>query len=465
MTRRTKIVATLGPACEDPNTVAAMVAAGTDCFRINCSHGTTREQLAAGRRVRAAARAAGRPLALMVDLQGPKVRLSAVTATRRVARGELVTLVGSDAAPCADAVRVELPQFVAAAWRGSEIAIGDGAPRFVVEEVRDDALLARATVAGEIGPSKGIVLAGARLDLPSLTEKDLRDLDVVTRLRADYVALSFVGSAADVERLRTELARRGSGARIVAKIERLEAYRRLDEILAVADGVMVARGDYGIDAGLSSVPLMQKDVISRARAAGKLVVTATQMLESMVHAAQPTRAEVSDVVNAVLDGTSAVMLSGETGVGAFPVAAVETMAELVTSADAVTARPVVDELARAAPVMHAAVELARVAEAQAIVVPTETGKSARACSRQRPSQRIVAPCLGAEVAAQLALEWGVEPFTVRRAGWSDRVLEDALARAGSERGLRPGAPIVVAAGVRSRTPNMIALRSLPPADG
>jgi len=468
-TRRTKIVATLGPACDRPETIAAMVAAGADCFRLNCSHGSPGEHAARARRVRTASRRAGRPLALMVDLQGPKIRLDPATPIRRVERGEAVTLVGTGDAGPPGAVRIGLRGLAEAVRVGGEIAIGDGTPRLIVEDAGGGAVRARALVAGSLGPSKGVALPDARLAIAGLTAKDVSDLDLACRIDADYVALSFVRTAADVEQLREQLRRRGARARVIAKIERTEAYRRLDEILAVADGVMVARGDYGLDAGLRNVPLMQKDVIARACAAGRLVVTATQMLESMIHAALPTRAEVSDVVNAVLDGTSAVMLSAETSVGAFPVEAVETMAELVAATDAArgggaAARlPHGDEPGEDAPIAAAAIELAWSVSAQAIVVPAQSGTTARACSRLRPPQRIVAPCLDAGVASQLALEWGIESFDVRRRAWGGRVLDVALGRVARQCELASGAPVVVAAGVRSRTANTIAVRTLPAA--
>jgi pyruvate kinase len=464
--RRTKVVATLGPACASVEAIAALIDRGVDCLRLNCSHGSAHERRELGRAARAAAERVGRPVALMLDLQGPKVRLDAATAVRDLEPGDRLTLVGAEDPLPPGAVRVGLGHLSELVSVGGEIAIGDGTPRLTIERVDAGAVVVRTISAGTIGPSKGVALAGADVGLPSLTAKDLADLDLAVELAADFVALSFVRNAADVVRLRDELARRGSHARVVAKIERVAAYERLDEILPVTDGVMVARGDYGIDAGLRNVPLMQKDTIARARHAGKLVITATQMLESMLHASQPTRAEVSDVVNAVLDGTSAVMLSGETSVGSFPVVVIETMVELLCAAERAPGafHVAVDEAAVDAPVMRAAVDLARSVAAQAIVVPSESGSSARACSRYQPRERIVALCIDATVASQLALEWGVEPIVTRRTEWSEQVIENALADLRDCRRLAAGAPLVVAAGVRSRAPNLIALRELSAAE-
>ena len=338
--RRTKIVATLGPASDAPGVLDALIAAGLDCARLNCSHGTHDDLRRRAAAVREAAARAGRPIGILFDLQGPKLRLSANTTERTVERDEEVVIVGSapeDGVIPPDMLVVDFPRFAELVTERSEIVIGDGVPRFVVDTLKIDSrpphAQARALTPGRIGPRKGVNVTYARPSLPALTEKDLADLAVAVELDADFVALSFVRSAADIELLTQALGIRGSHARTIAKIEKIEAHEHLDEILAVADGVMVARGDYGVEAGVARVPLMQKDTILRATQAGKPVITATQMLESMVNAPEPTRAEVADVANAVIDGTSAVMLSAETGVGHYPVEAVKVMAEIAVAAE------------------------------------------------------------------------------------------------------------------------------------
>jgi len=245
-------------------------------------------------------------------------------------------------------------------------------PRLVVQSSGPGEVVARALSTGELAPRKGINVTYARPELPAITEKDLRDLALAAELGADFVALSFVRSAADIEQLRTLLVERGWRGRTVAKIEKVEAYEHLDEIIAAADGVMVARGDYGVEAGVAHVPLMQKDTIYRTTQAGKLVITATQMLESMIHVPEPTRAEATDVANAVIDGTSAVMLSAETSVGDYPVEAVRAMSQLAEAAEEFPeihgrARPGTRDTPAAA-VMHAAVELAEELDAAALLV-------------------------------------------------------------------------------------------------
>jgi pyruvate kinase len=294
--------------------------------------------------------------------------------------------------------------------------------------------------------------------LPAMTEKDIADLEVAARLGADFVALSFVRTAADVEQLRERLRAHGSRALIVAKIETVEAYENLGEILGAADGVMIARGDYGVTAGLARVPLMQKDVIRRATHAGKLVITATQMLESMITAAEPTRAEVADVANAVIDGTSAVMLSAETSVGQHPVETVRAMSAI---AEAAEESPELRHHAQrcdlpggstTGAVMHAAVHLADDVGAAAIVVPTATGGAARACARYRPPQPIIALAHDPLVAEQLTLEWGVYPVVSDLAQSLDELLDTAVAVARDFGGLTSGDRVIVTSGLRHGAP-------------
>ncbi|HEX5145425.1 MAG TPA: pyruvate kinase, partial [Conexibacter sp.] len=305
--RRTKIVATIGPATEDPRTVERLIAAGIDCARVNCSHASPAQLRAQAAAVRSAAQRAGRPVALLVDLQGPKLRTSPATAARTLAPGDEVTFAGvapGEEAP-AGAVGVGLPDFAALVSPDSEIVVGDGLPRLEVTSVEPPLVRARVTSPGPISANKGVFVTHARPLLPALTDKDRADLDVAIELEADFVALSFVRSAADVLLLRELLAHAGSRARVIAKIEKVEAFAQLDEILDAADAIMIARGDYGVEAGVEHVPPMQKEAIRRAAVHGKLTITATQMLESMIASPEPTRAEVADVANAVLDGTSA----------------------------------------------------------------------------------------------------------------------------------------------------------------
>jgi pyruvate kinase len=466
--RRTKIVATLGPATDPPGVLDQMVAAGVDCARLNCSHGTADDQRRRAGEVRAAAGRAGRALGLLFDLQGPKLRLSAATGERALTKGEVVVFTGDPAAGDPDGILVDFPDFARLVTERSEIVIGDGVPRLAVERVESGRVWARVVSAGPLAPRKGINVTFARPELPAITDKDVADLALAAEAGADFVALSFVRSAADMEELRARLRDLGSDARIVAKVEKVEAYEHLDEIIAAADGVMVARGDYGVEAGVARVPLMQKDTIHRATQAGKFVITATQMLESMIQAPEPTRAEVADVANAVIDGSSAVMLSAETSVGAYPVEAVVTMAQIAEAAEEAPeihgrAREVASDTAAGA-VMHAAVELAGELDAAALIVPTSTGGAPRACAKYRRRRPIVALAHSERVADQLTLEWGVYPTSMPVAESVDGLIDTALEVARDFAGLPTGAPVVLTAGRRSGTPgatNLIMVREIP----
>jgi pyruvate kinase len=467
MPERTKIVATLGPSTDAPGVLDRLVAAGIDCARLNCSHGTADELRRRAGEVRAAAQKAGRPIALLFDLQGPKLRLATETVERRVEMDEVVVFAGSDLPPSADRVSVSFSGFASLVTARSHIVIGDGLPRFANERISGGEVWARAIAPGMLLPRKGVNVTFAQPSLPALTPKDLSDLAVAAEEGADFVALSFVRSSADVEELRAELTRHGSRARTVAKIEKVEAYEHLDEIIASSDAVMVARGDYGVEAGVARVPLMQKDTIRRATQAGKAVITATQMLESMITSAEPTRAEATDVANAVIDGTSAVMLSAETSVGAYPVEAVLAMSEIAQAAEEypdihAADWPFEPENPDAA-VMHAAVNLAHTVDAAALIVPTSSGGTARACSKYRPRRPIVALCHNTDVASQLALEWGVQPMPMSEAPTVDELVESALVCARDGAGLKAGDRVVLTAG-RIGTPgatNLIQLREIP----
>jgi pyruvate kinase len=468
LARHTKIVATLGPATDRDGVLDELVAAGLDCARLNCSHGSADDLRRRAREVRAAATRAGRPVALMFDLQGPKLRLSSETEQRNVEVGDTVTFAGAEVAREPGRVTVDFPGFADLVTERSELVIGDGVPRMVAERVEAGAITTRVVSRGPLSPRKGITVTYARPTLPAITDKDLEDLEVAVEMDADFVALSFVRSGADMQALRDLLTEKGSDARTIAKVEKVEGYERLDEVIAASDGIMVARGDYGVEAGVARVPLMQKDTIVRATQAGRLVITATHMLESMVSSAEPTRAEAADVANAVIDGTSAVMLSAETSVGAHPVEAVRAMGEIAEAAEeapvihgaALTVAPSGPDAA----VMHAAISLAEEVDACALIVPTSTGGTVRACAKYRHRRPIVALAHSSRVANQLALEWAVRPTTMAAAESVDELIEAALEHARDFAGLEPGSRAVLTAGRRTGTPgatNLITLREIP----
>ncbi len=456
--RRTKIVATLGPASETPETLDALLAAGVDCVRVNCSHGTPDDLRARTAGARAAAARAGRPLGVLFDLQGPKLRLLPDTPPRGVVAGDELTFGGPGSG--ADLI-VGFDGFAELITTRSQVVIGDGLPRFDVVRVHEHVVTARAVSAGPVSASKGVNVTYARPNLPAITDKDVADLALAAELQADFVALSFVRNAADVVDLTKRLQTLGSRARTIAKIEKVEAYEHLDAILEECDGVMVARGDYGVEAGVARVPLMQKDTIYRATQVGKTVITATQMLESMISAPEPTRAEATDVANAVIDGTSAVMLSAETGVGAYPVQAVLAMGEIAAAAEEAPeiigrARGVKQDTP-AGVVIHAAEQLAHELGAAALIVPTSTGNGARSAAKYRPDRPILAFVHDETVASQLTLEWGVTPIAMQVAETVDELVEWCLEAARDEAGLAPGEHVVLTAGRRTGTPGATSL--------
>jgi pyruvate kinase len=468
LARHTKIVATLGPATDRPGVLDQLIAAGLDCARLNCSHGTADDLRRRAQEVRAAAERAGRPVALMFDLQGPKLRLSAETEQRMVEVGDTVTFAGADADPDPGHIGVDFEGFAGLVTERSEIVIGDGVPRMVAERVDDGSVTTRVVSRGPLSPRKGITVTYARPTLPAITDKDLEDLAIAVEMDADFVALSFVRSGADMQALRDLLAEKGSKARTIAKVEKVEGYERLDEVIAASDGIMVARGDYGVEAGVARVPLMQKDTIVRSTQAGKLVITATHMLESMVSSSEPTRAEAADVANAVLDGTSAVMLSAETSVGANPVEAVIAMGQIAEAAEEAPmiqgAAHTVEPSGPDAAVMHAAISLANDVDACALIVPTATGGTVRACAKYRHKRPIIALAHDQRVANQLALEWAVRPTTMGYAESVDELIDEALERARDYADLERGDRAVLTAGRRTGTPgatNLITLREIP----
>ena len=334
MPRSTKIVATLGPACSNPEVLARMLAAGVDVVRLNFSHGAGSDHVERARLVRDVARAQGREVAIMADLQGPKIRIG------RFAEGKVELAPGARFildAECAlgDATRVGLdyPELVHDVGPGSVLLLDDGLIKLDVETVEGSRIVTRVVLGGTLSNNKGINRMGGGLSAPALTPKDMEDMKTAAQLEADYLAVSFPKSKEDMYMARQLMRAAGGRAMLIAKIERAEAIPALEEIIDSSDGIMVARGDLAVEVGNAAVPGLQKRMLRAAREHNKVTITATQMMESMIHNPVPTRAEVSDVANAVLDGTDAVMLSAETAAGRYPVETVETMAQVCVEAE------------------------------------------------------------------------------------------------------------------------------------
>jgi pyruvate kinase len=450
--RRTKIVATIGPASDDPDTLRALVAAGMDGARLNFSHGSHADHAARMDLVRAVQEEIGRPLAVIADLQGPKFRVAALEAPRVVVKEEELTLVGSEVK--VDGCLSVSPAVIADVLQaGHDVLIDDGLIRLKVVEVENGRARCAVIVGGTIQSNKGVNLPGVPVPIPSLTRKDVADLEFALSIGADFVALSFVRSAADVRDLRKLIGDAGSNARVIAKIEKAEAVDALDAVLAEADGVMVARGDLGVEIGPAAVPLIQKRIILRALERGKPVITATQMLESMINQPEPTRAEASDVANAILDGTSAVMLSGETAVGSYPVEAIATMDAIAREVEpSLGYRHQLPEAADDPSVgnamSNATCDLAEALGAAAILVPTFSGRTASMVARLRPRRPIVALSHHQYALQQMALEWGVTPLPIPQCANVEE-LWSASVQASSEGGLvTSGDRVVITAGTQ-----------------
>ena len=453
--RRTKIVATLGPATDSQRAIDALVEAGMDGARLNFSHGSHAEHLARLRRVRKAQETAGRPLALIADLQGPKLRIGDLPEPLHLAAGTTVVvapaaLAGPGELPVAPAVIADvlLP--------GSDVLIDDGRVRLRVLDVHGGRATCVVVTGGTVTSHKGVNLPGTQLPIASLTTKDRADLRFALEHGVDYVALSFVRSAADVAELRDLVNAAGSQARIIAKIEKPEAVAELAAILAVADAVMVARGDLGVEIGPAEVPLVQKRIIVEALRAAKPVITATQMLESMIDSPEPTRAEASDVANAILDGTSAVMLSGETAVGAYPAEAVAFMARIANTVEPSLAyRPQVvaaGEPSIGDAMCAAACDLAEALHAKALVVPTFTGRTASQIARLRPHLPVLAFTHQEQALHQMALEWGVVPLWIPPCDTVDELWGYGLDAARTSGLVERGDRVVLIAGTTVNSP-------------
>src|SRR5215211_1412937 len=414
--RRTKIVATIGPASDDHDTLRALADAGMDGARLNFSHGSHEDMARRTELIRAVQEDIGRPICLIADLQGPKLRIGELEEPIVLERGSDITLVGAE--HVVDGSLPVSPAVIGDVLRpGHDVLIDDGLIRLKVEQVVHGRIRCAVVVGGEVGAHKGVNLPGVPLPVPSLTAKDVDDLAFALSLGVDFVALSFVRSAADIRQLRALVDEAGSPARLIAKIEKAEAVDDLDGVLAEADAVMVARGDLGVEIGPAAVPLLQKRIILRALERGKPVITATQMLESMIHSAEPTRAEASDVANAILDGTSAVMLSAETAIGDYPVEAVAYMDRIASAIEpSLSYRHQLPEVGDAPSVgnamSNAACDLAEALRAEAILVPTFSGRTASMVARLRPRRPIVGLSHHRYALQQMALEWGVTPLLI-----------------------------------------------------
>jgi pyruvate kinase len=419
--RRTKIVATLGPATSTLERISELIQAGVNVFRFNFSHGTQDEHAERAALVREAAQRGGRAVAILMDLQGPKMRTGSLTDGQAVelVAGERFTITTRDITGDAQQVSTTyelLPTDVSA---GDLVLLSDGLIELHVEHTTDTDVQCEIIHGGRLREHQGINLPGVHISAPAITSKDIADLHFALQHDADYIAISFVRYASDIQRVKELIAQAGKTTPVIAKIERPEAVENLDTILDATDGVMVARGDLGVEMPTERVPIIQKQIIAAANRHGIPVITATQMLESMIQNPRPTRAEASDVANAIIDGTDAVMLSGETATGQYPVDTVQTMALIAETADLSgrrreegAIRPVLSPTQPLAPLAigTGASAIVNHLPVKAIVVFTQSGNTARLVAHQRPIVPVLAFTHSVQVYRQLSLLWGITPL-------------------------------------------------------
>jgi pyruvate kinase len=436
--RRAKIVATMGPATRRPGTVRALVEAGMDVARLNMSHGTYEEHAASLDNVRAAAAATGRAVGVLVDLQGPKIRLGRfASGPVLLDAGAVFSITTDDVPGDAELVSTTYAGLPGDVSPGDPILVDDGRVSLEVTAVDGPLVVTRVVEGGTVSDNKGLNLPGAVVSVPAMSDKDVADLRWALRHGVDMVALSFVRSAADIEAVHTVMAEEGVTRPVIAKIEKPQAVAALAEVIEAFDGIMVARGDLGVELPLEEVPPVQMRAVAMAREKAKPVIVATQMMESMISASRPTRAEASDVANAVLDGADALMLSGETSVGQYPVEAVSTMSRVITSMEEVALRQEAAiritairdvTFSKAGAIARAAVGVAQQLGTKFLVAFSETGSTVRVLARPRSAVPLLAFTPNVEVRNQLALVWGVESFLVDPVLHTDEMVRQVEAR-------------------------------------
>jgi pyruvate kinase len=468
--RKAKIVATIGPASYSPERLRALILAGMDVVRINMSHGSHESHAETIKNARQIASDLNQPIAILLDLRGPKIRTGLLQNHHPVnlQTGQLLTITTSDVVGDSSVVSTSythLPQDVNA---GDRILFADGLIELRVEKVGQTEVVCRVVNGGELGENKGINLPGIKISAPSLTEKDRVDLSFGLNQEVDYIALSFVRSASDCVDAKTLIEFLGANVPLIAKIEKREALEDLDNIIAASDGVMVARGDLGVETAVESVPFYQKLIIAKANGAEKLVITATQMLESMTYEPRPTRAEASDVANAILDGSDAVMLSAETAIGEYPVQAVETMSRIISFTETSCYQDDrIGDLIRnnqtgqeARAIAEAAVFAAQELRAKLILVFSKSGRMARQIAALRPAQRIIAFTPLEKTYRALAAVWGISPYRLDFNGRSSELLaraDETLIRHGL---VSRGETIVAMAGRVPEQPSLSSMMKL-----
>jgi pyruvate kinase len=458
--RRAKIVCTLGPAVESPENIEKIINAGMNVARLNLSHGSYKEHQIRLDLVRAAAAKAGKAVAILVDLQGPKIRLGRFeNGPHELSRGDIFTITTDEVPGSKERVGTTYKGLPGDCKPGDRILIDDGKVAVEVIEVKGNDVVTKCVEPGAVSNNKGLNLPGVAVSVPALSEKDRDDLRWGLRAGADFIALSFVRSAADIEDVHRIMDEEGIRRPVIAKIEKPQAVANLEEIVDSFDGIMVARGDLGVEMPIEEVPLVQKRCVELARANAKPVIVATQMLDSMISNSRPTRAESTDCANAVLDGADALMLSGETSVGAFAIEAVSTMSRIIER----TEEELLDRIAplRSSPrskggaITRAAAEVGETVDAKLLITFTQSGDSARRMSRLRSPIPMIAITPESHVYHQLALSWGVEPMITALVSTTDEMVRQADRAIIESRRATKGDLVVIVAGSPPGIPGSI----------
>ena len=465
--RRTKIICTLGPAVDDPEMIRTLIRTGMDAARFNFSHGSHPEHLERLNMLKSVRDSMGRPVATILDTKGPEIRIKSFgEKSITLEAGDTFTLTTEDVVGNQGWVSVTYPQLHQELSPGQEILIDDGLVAIRVERIEGQNIVCTVENGGTLSANKSINIPGVHIHLPALTEKDVDDIRFGVENDFDFIAASFVRRAADVEAVRAVLHDcGGDSVRIIAKIENQEGVDNIDEILQAADGIMVARGDLGVEIPAARVPILQKQMIRKGLQEGKPVITATQMLDSMMRNPRPTRAEVSDVANAVYDGTSCVMLSGETAGGRYPVEAIQAMVGIVTETESAIDYWKQFQKQRVLPasnindaITHACCLTAKDLQATAILTATNSGRSARMICRFRPACPVAALTMHEKVRRQLNISWGVTPFLTGEVNSTDRIFSLSAEVALKEGLVQNGDTVVITAGVplgKSGSTNLI----------
>ncbi|MFI9404041.1 MULTISPECIES: pyruvate kinase [Nocardia] len=450
MMRRTKIVCTLGPATATEDRIRELVESGMDVARLNFSHGEHADHAENYKKVRAASDHLGRAVGILADLQGPKIRLGRFIEGKTVwATGEEVRITVDEVDGTHDRVSTTYKELAQDAKAGDRLLVDDGKVGLTVIRVDGNDVVCRVTEGGPVSNNKGVSLPGMDVSVPALSEKDIEDLEFALKLGVDFIALSFVRSPADVELVHDIMDRVGRRVPVIAKLEKPEAIDNLEAIVLAFDAVMVARGDLGVELPLEQVPLVQKRAIQMARENAKPVIVATQMLESMIENSRPTRAEASDVANAVLDGADAVMLSGETSVGAWPIETVRTMARIVHAVETESTRvPPLTHVPRTkrGVISYAARDIGERLNAKALVAFTQSGDTVRRLARLHTPLPLLAFTPLPEVRSQLALTWGTETFIVPMVDTTDAMIHQVDVALLSMERYQKGDLVVIVAG-------------------